>query len=224
MRKKILFIIGLLLFATPILSQTNLECQQTCVVEKTEYKGALLGVYLKLDIDAKGAYIARIKSNTAAEKSILEVNDLLLSINDIEINSARHLIKIISKYDPFQKVTLVFERKSKTYTIPVVLGARKFKVVKKEVCCDASNFVENIAVYPNPAVKNLHISFKESDQESYTFEVYNLNGVRFFSEENTKLNSNLTKTISVENLEDGVYVLKIKQGSSTHSSMFVVKK
>jgi len=224
MKNKLLFLLGLFLSATPILAQTNLDCQKTCIVEKTEYQGALLGVQLKVNCGDQGAYIGNVVPNTAADKSVLEVNDLLLSVDDIEIKFPKHFIDIIGKYKPFQEINLVYERNAKVYTTQVVLDAKTSKIIKEEVCCDVFNLEENIVVYPNPAVKNLNIAFKKSMQESYTFEIFNLNGVRFFSEENTKLNNNLTKAISVENLEDGVYVLKIKQGSNTHSSMFVVKK
>lgn len=224
MKNKLLLLIGSFFCVTTMIAQTKLDCQKTCVVEKTEYQGALLGVQLKVNCGDKGAYIGSVVPDTAADKSILEVNDLLLSVDNIDIKFPKHFIDIISKYKAFQEINLVFERNSKVYTTQVVLDAKTSKIVKEEVCCDTFNLEENIAVYPNPAVENLQITFKKSVQENYTFEVFNLNGVRFFSDEKTKLNNNLTKTISVENLEDGVYVLKIKQGSDTHSSMFVVKK
>ncbi|WP_452229631.1 MULTISPECIES: T9SS type A sorting domain-containing protein [unclassified Lacinutrix] len=224
MRNKVLFIIGLLFCTITVSSQVNLNCQQTCVVEKTEYTGALLGVRLKPNCGDKGAYIAEIVTNSAADKSVLEVNDLILYAEDIEIKFPKHFIDIVAKSKPFQEIHLVYERNAKVYSTQVVLDAKTSKIVKQEVCCDTFNLKESIAIYPNPAVKNLHVTFKEAVQENYTFEIFNLNGVRFFSEENAKLNNNLTKAISVENLEDGVYVLKIQQGSNAHSSMFVVKK
>ena len=224
MKNKLLLLLGLFFCATPIIAQTNLDCQKTCVVEKTEYKGALLGVQLKVNCGDKGAYIGNVIPNTAADKSILQINDLLLTVNGIDIKNPKHFIDIISKYEAFQEIDLVYERKSKRYTTQIVLDAKTTKIVKEEVCCDTFNFEENIAVYPNPAVKDLQITFKESVKDNYTFEVFNLNGIRFFKEENSKLNSNLSKSISVENLEDGVYVLKVKQGANTFSSLFVVEK
>lgn len=224
MKNKLLFLLGLFFCATSIIAQSNLDCQKTCIVEKTEYQGALLGVQLKVNCGDKGAYIGRVVPNTAADKSVLEVNDLLLSVNGIDIKYPKHFINIISKYEAFQEINLVYERNSKVYTTQIVLDAKTTKIVNEEVCCDTFTLEENIAIYPNPAVKDLQITFKKSVQDNYTFEVFNLNGVRFFNEENSKLNNNLSKSISVENLEDGVYVLKVKQGSNVYSSLFVVKK
>ena len=102
MKNKLLFLIGLLLFITPIFSQTNLDCQQKCVVEKTEYTGALLGVRLKPNCGDNGAYISEIVANSAADKSVLEVNDLLLYAEDIEIKFPKHFIDIVAKSKPFQ--------------------------------------------------------------------------------------------------------------------------
>ncbi|MDO6595462.1 T9SS type A sorting domain-containing protein [Oceanihabitans sp. 2_MG-2023] len=227
MKNSLLFLFGFFFCVTPIFSQSEKDCKKTCTIDKVVYEKAYLGVQFGGPCGReteKGVIILNVLENTAADVNKLLIEDVVLSINNIEVNKMVEAKKIIASHKPFDTLEFKVLSEGRTLTKNIKLGYRNSKKVQEEVCCDSFNLEENIVVYPNPASVNLNIEFKTAIEGNYDFEIFNLNGVRFYDDKNYHIKNQLIKTINVEKLEDGVYVLKIKQGSKTHSSMFVVKK
>jgi serine protease Do len=65
-----------------------------------------------------------ITSGSAAEKAGLKNGDIILEFNNEKITTDNSLAKIITKYNPGEKVVLKILRDKKEKTIEVVLGER----------------------------------------------------------------------------------------------------
>ncbi|MEZ6044612.1 MAG: PDZ domain-containing protein [Planctomycetaceae bacterium] len=72
--------------------------------------------------NASGARIEAIQAETPASRANLQANDVILSVNGIDIEDERHLINIISLMVVGTKANLVVQRDGKRVTIVVQLG------------------------------------------------------------------------------------------------------
>jgi hypothetical protein len=77
------------------------------------------------------------------------------------------------------------------------------------------NKIENISLYPNPAGE--YLILEESFNDFY-YEIYDLTGIKIFSE--TKINNRI---ISIDKLQNGLYLLKLKDGLKNIKMMKFIK-
>ena len=66
-----------------------------------------------------------------------------------------------------------------------------------------------VSVYPNPARKNLHISFQIETTNDFSFEITNLKGKRMLLKKSTTVLPGREITIDVSSLSSGLYLLSI---------------
>ena len=210
-------------------SQNDINCKKTCMVEKTIHEGALLGVKFGCQCGEKkkkGVLIQEIVDGSAADKSILQAGDVILSVDGKKTKRRDNIIQAINKMDPFQKATFEYSRDGFVNSVDVILGARTTRIELVEVCCDVKEDLfssENITVYPNPAVNEINVSFTKIEAGTYNFEIYNTNGVRLFDDSQTLKKGEFSKKIDIERLDKGVYVIKVTRNSKTFSSLFAIK-
>lgn len=75
---------------------------------------------------------------------------------------------------------------------------------------------ESFAIYPNPSNGTVKINF-ESSNDKHTVEVYSVSGQKVFEKE-----YNNTATAAVNNLQKGIYLVKVaKEGKSTTKKLIV---
>ncbi|MCB0735252.1 MAG: Do family serine endopeptidase [Flavobacteriales bacterium] len=102
-----------------------------------EVKRAILGVRIQ-DISAeladekglkeiKGVFVPEVIEDGAAEKAGLKDEDVILSINSVEVNKASELQEQISKYHPGDKISIKIKRKGEVMTKDVTLLSRDGK-------------------------------------------------------------------------------------------------
>lgn len=231
MKKQLLFLTAFLSFMSIAFAQ-SIDCQKMCVVDKLVHEGAFLGVQFGSPCDKetktdKGVIILKVVPKTAAADNGFKNYDIVLKINNTEVNNRGPVIKLITSYNPFDTLEFTILRKGRIITKRVVLGARTTKVVQEKVCCEETQSLlndNNVSIFPSPAVENLNIAFKSLAQDYYTFAIYMANGV-LVKEYTKKLDSgSLKETIPVSKLDDGVYVIRIKNQGTTFSKLFVVGK
>lgn len=75
--------------------------------------------------EIKGVYINSITENGAAESAGLKIGDIILSINNINVNSIEELLEQISNYRPGDKVDLLIKRNGKLKHYQIVLRNRQ---------------------------------------------------------------------------------------------------
>lgn len=101
------------------------------LIEFGEVQRALLGVTItditssladEEELDAtKGVFVTGLSENGAAKDAGLKSGDVILSINDIDVNSVAELQEQISKYRPKDKVKVIVKRKGNLKQYDVVL-------------------------------------------------------------------------------------------------------
>lgn len=222
----------LLCITTVVNAQTNLDCKNTCTVDKIVHEIAFLGVQFGSPCDKeskadKGVIILKVIEGTAAADNKLQPYDLVLAINGEEVNRRGDAMNAVKAINPFDTVRFTVLREGKTIIKSITLGAKTSKVVQEEVCCDvalSSLSEENISLYPNPAVNKLNVSFKEVLQGEYNFAIYMTNGLLIKEYTKQLVKGEFNEEINVNKLDDGMYVLKISKGDTTFSELFVVKK
>ena len=77
-----------------------------------EYKG------LK---EIKGVYLGRVLKGAAAYNAGLRDGDIILSINNIAVNSFAELMEELGKYSPGDEITVIYDRNNKQHTATVML-------------------------------------------------------------------------------------------------------
>ena len=80
----------------------------------------------------KGVYIAEVVRGGAAEKAGIKVDDVLISINGIEVNSAPAVQEQISRFRPKEVVRVMLLRNSKEIELPVTLDSRESTLAMAE--------------------------------------------------------------------------------------------
>ncbi|MEX0985908.1 MAG: Do family serine endopeptidase [Bacteroidales bacterium] len=101
------------------------------LIEYGEVQRALLGVTIAnvtselakeegLE-DTKGVYVSGLSENGAAKDAGIKAGDVIISINDIYVNSVSQLQEQISKYRPKDKVKVILKRKDDLKHFDVVL-------------------------------------------------------------------------------------------------------
>ena len=88
--------------------------------------------------------------------------------------------------------------------------------------------VENInsndfVLYPNPSSSSVELIAFNNFSDNIDFEIYNCNGVKQKNEEYIKLGERHYK-FNVANLNNGLYFLKIGEGSKINVIKFAVQK
>ncbi|WGD35506.1 PDZ domain-containing protein [Olleya sp. YS] len=231
--KRILPVLILFLSITNVsVSQDTVNCKKTCIMDKVVYDTAYLGVHFGSPCDKenktdKGVIILKVIDSTSAADNSLQAYDIVLAVNGLEVNRRGDAINAIKAYNPFDTVRFTINREGKTIYKSIVLGAKNTTIVQEEICCDdatSSLSKDNISIFPNPAVSQLNVSFKQVVQGEYDFAIYMTNGVLVKEYKKRFSTGNLNEDINVDKLEDGVYVLKISKDSATYSNLFVVKR
>ena len=229
MKNLLITVLAIFISISTAFAQDASNCEQTCMVERTIYEGAILGVKFGCQCGEKkkaGVKIAEIVPETAASNSILRENDIINSVNDKQIKRRAQIIEILSKMKPFESVKFTFTRDGMVNNVDIILGARTSRTVLEEVCCDLAGDLlsdDNVSVFPNPAVKEINVAFKKAIEGSYNFEIFNTNGVRLYQTSQVLHKGEFSKQINVEDFDKGVYVIKVSQGDKTYSSLFAVK-
>lgn len=101
------------------------------IIEYGKVQRALLGVSIK-DIDEdllrdkkldkiEGVYVAGIAKDGAAEAAGIKEGDIILSVNNVNVNSTSELQEQISRFRPKDKVDLVIMQDNKRKQISVIL-------------------------------------------------------------------------------------------------------
>jgi len=91
--------------------------------------------------------------------------------------------------------------------------------VDKSPIIDVNN---NVIISPNPVKNYLNITFKNDPQfDNITIKIYNVLGQEVFHETNKNiLLNNFQKTINIENISDGIYLLELDFGSKKEITKF----
>jgi hypothetical protein len=74
---------------------------------------------------------------------------------------------------------------------------------------EISSTTNDFRIYPNPSNGEFNISF-DNPKGDYSIEIYSIIGQKVFEKENTQ-----STTISVPNLQKGMYLVKITKDSKT---------
>lgn len=101
------------------------------IIEFGEVQRAILGVTIR-DVtsdlaeeegleDTEGVYVVDLSENGAAKDAGIKSGDVILSINDIRVNSVSQLQEQVSKYRPKDRVKVILKRKGDLKQFDVVL-------------------------------------------------------------------------------------------------------
>ncbi|MCK5168292.1 MAG: T9SS type A sorting domain-containing protein, partial [Bacteroidales bacterium] len=80
--------------------------------------------------------------------------------------------------------------------------------------------VNSLKVYPNPTNGYVNVELPENFNENYTIDVYSLSGAKVFS---TRINKSDSR-FNLENLKDGLYIIKLEHDGEIYSQKIQIKK
>jgi len=83
----------------------------------------------------------------------------------------------------------------------------------------------DLKVYPNPVRSILTVEFNNTDNESITTSICDMSGKQVWSDKSVSDNINSNSiTIPVDQLTNGIYILKVQQSSKSSYCKFIVQK
>jgi len=80
---------------------------------------------MMLDMDAQGLWVERLSAKGPADTAGLKINDIILSLGDIEISNeqaAFNAIQTVNNMNPGETVIARVQRENEVITLPIVLG------------------------------------------------------------------------------------------------------
>ncbi|RED49342.1 S8 family serine peptidase [Seonamhaeicola aphaedonensis] len=85
--------------------------------------------------------------------------------------------------------------------------------------------IKNVYIWPNPTNENINIRLNDlTSKENVKANLYDLSG-RIINSYSYEINSNtLTKSIAIHHIENGIYLLEIKQGNAKFTRKIVVNQ
>jgi subtilisin-like proprotein convertase family protein len=83
-----------------------------------------------------------------------------------------------------------------------------------------SNALSSLVIYPNPAKGIVNINLNGAISGETTYTLYDIQGRKILD----KKSNNLTETLNIEKLNDGIYLLSVKNGGLESTHKIVVKK
>jgi hypothetical protein len=75
-------------------------------------------------------------------------------------------------------------------------------------------------VFPNPANNILNLSLTNTQEDNYSFSIFNQLGAEI-STGNLDFNSKRTHALNIENLSNGVYFIQVKNDKSAQTIRFI---
>lgn len=224
MRKITLLFALSLLVTSMAYAQSSEGCQKTCTVERVLYKDAFLGIKMYGPCESKqekGAIIREVVEGTVAANTMLQESDVITYLNDVRIHNNIQMAKAIKALQPNQLVNIAFRRGDKHYNFDVRLGARHKEVVLEEVCCESPITVD---VHPNPVKTSLSLAVNTTTKAKIQYQLSSMKGVIVKAGQLREHTKNLTETqIGVEDLPDGIYILKVYGNNVSVTKKIVVK-
>ncbi len=80
--------------------------------------------------------------------------------------------------------------------------------------------VNSLKVYPNPSNGYINVELPENFNENYDIDVYSLSGAKVFS---TRINKSDSR-LNLENLREGLYIIKLEYGGEIYSQKIQIRK
>lgn len=77
--------------------------------------------------EVRGVYIAKVNANSAAEDAGIKDKDVILSIDDVKVNSSSELQELVGKRNPGDKLKVLASRNGKEQIFFVTLKSREGK-------------------------------------------------------------------------------------------------
>ncbi len=78
-------------------------------------------------------------------------------------------------------------------------------------------------VYPNPASKNVTVSYNLTDAANVTLSIYNMIGQQIMTTNQKNAAGDVKVTLNIESLTQGVYFIKSEIGNKTYTNKLIVK-
>lgn len=95
-------------------------------------------------------------------------------------------------------------------------------------CTGIDELIESeniVSIFPNPTNENLSVSFNQPNEELFTIELFDVAGRKIKTFENRELISKQnTITVNIENIQTGIYFLKISGSNNTSITKKIIKQ
>ena len=85
---------------------------------------------------------------------------------------------------------------------------------------EVNHITSETSIYPNPTSGNVNISFNDNARGKYNINVFNAIGSLVYSE-NIDVNSSVIRTINLENMPNGIYMVQISNNNSTNTKKVI---
>ena len=230
--KKLIFLLSISInFAVSAQTTEGLnDCPNKCKVSRLIEEGVLLGVRINnVSFKDPYAYIVEVLPKTSAEKSGLQVGNIIQKVDDIMIENKDHLVKVIQSYKAGDKILLTFQAGDKINKMKIRLGAKSTKIVEEMECCDEIKNVQEVAVeeglsvFPNPASSHIEIRTMEALEGDVHILIYTLEGKEVLYDFR-QMNESLKMKINTSDFANGPYFVRIITAKQNYIAKFEIAK
>ncbi len=222
-----------LLLAATITSAANAQtadlsnCKKVCEKQVLVETGPFIGIRFNCNTAGiKNALIYEVIQNTAASRNNLQVNDVVIALDNVEVTSNTQLLNMVAAHKPGDKVNLTYKHLGQVLIKEITIGALKSEMVTVKECCEEVPALEviaaaNVTISPNPANNVLNITSGDFVKGEVLVTIMDLNGatIKSFKKNNE---GTLNIPVSVEDMPNGAYIVKLKSSAVQHVQKFVV--
>jgi hypothetical protein len=102
-------------------------------------------------------------------------------------------------------------------------GENRFELIFSQAATGLNNELSsnnNFMVFPNPANNVLNLSLTTTQEDNYSFSIFNQLGAEV-NAGNLDFNAKRTHALNIENLSNGVYFIQVKNGKSAQTIKFI---
>ncbi len=162
--------------------------------------------------------------------SLMHVNDpnevMWWATTNLGIPASNRRILLYNDYEAINGGTYV-TTKSRTFNVANCQNGTSLLTSGSTNCTnvigifDVENSITDLTIFPNPASSELNIRLNAEKPGKIQFKIYDIVGKELYCQSESILSRNYGKTLSVNSLPSGIYLIQISIGNSKFVSKFI---
>ena len=189
-------------------------CEKVVKIERVPY----MGLAVEPMDDFSGVRIENIMAGGSAENSMLEIGDIITSMQAVDISNPCNLTTVISDQSVDGTVEVEFIRDGKPLRDYFTVGSRVKKTISWVNCCQpevipVATTIQSMGlhVFPNPTADLAQFEFSSNSLSTVALQVTDITGMVLFEKKLIPVDGGARDYFDFGGLASGIYLVRVEQ-------------